>query len=123
MKKIITIFIFASSCLLFLSGCAHQQANTRVNEYKVMLDPLIGVSSKDDIIVQFGIPQRKSSTDNLEVWEYHKSFGTKGSAQGFSNPYGYNTTAYGRSHEVYDKVTLIFDDSDLLYTWKVYVQR
>jgi len=123
MKKLTTIFSLALFCLIIFPSCAHQQATSRVNEYKEMLDPLIGVASKDDILVQFGIPQRKSNTENLEVWEYLQSFGTRASAQGFSNPYGYNATAYSRSHEVYDKVTLYFDDSDLLHTWKAYVQR
>jgi hypothetical protein len=119
-KSTLTI---VSLILLIFSGCAHQQATSRVNEYKELLDPLVGVANKDDILLKFGIPQRKSKTEKLEVWEYKKSFGTRGNAQAFSNPYAYNTTAYGQSHEVYDEVILFFDESDLLYSWKAYAQR
>jgi len=123
MKKSAFIAVIAFFILLIFSGCAHLQVNERLTEYKEQLDPLIGVATKDDMLILFGIPQRKSSTDNLEVWEYHQSHGTKGHSQAYSNPYGYTTTAYGRSYEVYDKCTLFFDGSGLLKRWKAYVQR
>jgi hypothetical protein len=123
MKKIATISTIAACILLIFSGCAHLQVDARLAEYKEILESLTGVATKDDILIKFGIPEKKSITENLEVWEFHRSYGTRWSAQAYSNPYGYSTTAYGGSREVYDQLTLFFDNSGLLENWKVYVQR
>ncbi len=91
------------------------------------LDPLLGVATKDDIAARFGIPDRTAQLGSSDVWEYKKSFGVRGAASAYTptsyNQYGVSTYAQGRSHEVYDDVTLMFNQSGVLSNWKAYVQR
>ncbi len=77
--------------------------------------------------IQFGMPTKREQLGSLEVWHYHQSFGTRGGATAYTpnpnNPYGNNTYAAGQAHEVYDSVTLMFDEQGILKNWRAYVQR
>ena len=109
--------------VLILSGCAQMQANSRLQEYKEIFNPLIGVATKEQIVQRMGLPTRKQSVGNVEVWEYHQSFGTRGRAYAYS-PYNSGSAfATGSSHEVYDRVTLTFDSNGILQNANFYVQR
>ena len=114
-----SIIIFS----LILSGCRQMQINSRLEEYKNIYDPLVGVATKEQIIQSIGLPTRKQIVGNVEVWEYHQSFGARGSAYAHS-PYN-SSSAYasGSSYEVYDKVTLTFNSDGVLQNWTAYVQR
>ena len=117
--------IFAG--LLLLIGCASMQVNSRLQEYKSKLDPMLGKATKDDIVAMFGMPSRTAQLGNSEAWEYHRSFGVRGGANAYTpnprNPYGVNTYASGQSHEVYDQLTLTFDQNGVFQNWQAYVQR
>lgn len=120
------LVLVSTSIILFvfiLSGCAQMQANSRLEEYKKVYDPLIGVATKESIIQSIGLPTRKQIVGNVEVWEYYQSFGTRGRAYAYS-PYNSGSAfATGRSHEVYDRVTLTFDSNGILQNANFYVQR
>ena len=126
LRRLIWIPVCAILLTIFV-GCAQIQVNNRLQEYKVMLDPMIGVATMDDIATRFGVPVRTVKLGSSEVWEYHKSFGVRGTANAYTptsyNQYGVSTFAQGRSHEVYDKVTVTFDNSGILKNWNAYVQR
>ncbi len=103
------------------SGCAQIQANNRAQEYKDLIEPGIGSATKEQVVQLWGLPTRKLNVGDLEVWEYHLSFGTRGGA--YTSYNRYSAASFGRSHEVYDQVTLTFNSSDILIAYKVYVQR
>ena len=109
--------------VLILSGCAQMQAHSRLQEYKEAYGPLIGVATKEQIVQSIGLPTRKQIVGNVEVWEYHHSFGARGGAYAYS-PYNSGSAfATGSSHEVYDRVTLTFDSNGILQNANFYVQR
>ena len=93
--------------------------NQRLAEYKETLDPLVGSATREDMVLRFGMPDKKEQLGKIEVWHYQQSFGTRGGAY---VPYGSNY-AISRAHEVYDSVTLMFNEEGTLINWRAYVQR
>jgi outer membrane protein assembly factor BamE (lipoprotein component of BamABCDE complex) len=120
-----TTALFAMVAIL--TGCAAMFVNSRLREYKTMLDPMLGTATKDDIVARFGMPARTAQLGQGEVWEYRRSFGVRGTGNAYSgnpyNPYGRSTFAYGQTHEVYDQLTFTFDRQGVLQNWQAYVQR
>ncbi len=112
--------------IVLVSGCAAMQAKSQLKNYSDMLNPILGVATKRDITARFGMPTRTASIGNGEVWEFHQSFGIRGGFSSYTpqspNAYG-PTYTHGQSREVYDKVTLIFDENGILQNWRAYVQR
>lgn len=111
--KIIVVLL-----LTMLAGCAQIRVQKQLEEYEEQFNPLIGVATKENILLDYGIPTRKESLNDIEVWEYRKTRGVQGGAY-FNNQTG---TAFGGGHEVYDKITFTFK-SEVLHRWKAYVQR
>ena len=114
------VFILWAFATMF-SGCAQIQANNRAQEYKALIEPGLGTATREQVVQLWGLPTRKSNIGNLEIWEYHLSFGTRGGAYTSYNQY--SASSFARSHEVYDQVTFTFNSSGILIAYKVYVQR
>lgn len=111
-KKLQKILIL-TFVIVFL-GCA---AKSAIKKYEQSLNPLVGTATKEDMARQFGIPHRKEQIGDSDFWHYHFSYGMKGGA------YSPGYYAVARTHEVYDDLTLEFDSSGRLRSWRIYVQR
>ena len=108
--------------LAFLSSCVQIAVDKRLQEYKAIFEPMLGSATKEDIVRRFGAPQDRQFVGSIEVWTYHRSFGTRGGA--YVPPYNqYGTYASTQSHEVYDRITLTFNAAGMLDSWNAYVQR
>jgi hypothetical protein len=111
-----------------LTGCAQMQVNDQLKTYKAMLDPLLGSATREYFLERWGIPFKKDTVGRLEVWEFRRSLGMRGSAHANTtyNPYLYGSTttyAQGQSREAYDDITLTFNENGVLQSWNACVQR
>ena len=98
-------------------GCAQMAVNKAIKQYKEQLDPSIGKMTKDDYIKAWGPPQSTTAVSDGEVCVWHFSYGTRAVAGG--NQYFVNA----RAHEMYDKLTMTFNKSGILQTWRAWCQR
>lgn len=112
--------IVLAVALTVLGACARGRVNHRLREYKTMLEPMIGVSTRENIIERFGPPLQREQIGSLEVWKYHRSYGNRTTAIKYGNRY---SPAHAVSHEVYDELTLTFGRNGVLRSWNAYVQR
>lgn len=92
-------------------------ANKAIKQYKEQLDPSIGKMTKDDYIKAWGPPLSTTPVSDGEVCVWHFSYGTRAVAGG--SQYIVNVSA----HEMYDKLTLTFDNDGVLDTWRARCQR
>ena len=113
--------LIATILVALLAGCAQIQANNRAQEYKAKIEPGLGTATREQVVQLWGLPTRKLNIGDLEIWEYHFSFGTRGGA--YTSYNRYSASSFGRSYEVYDQVTFTFNSSGILTSYKVYVQR
>jgi hypothetical protein len=121
MKKLVAAAVLVATSVI-ATGCLQQQVNDRIKEYQALLDPKIGVATREDMIRQFGAPQDRQTVGSLEVWTYHMSFGSRGGAY-ISNPSQFGGFASTASREIYDRLTLTFEAHGYLKDWRVWVQR
>jgi hypothetical protein len=102
------VLFLAIACLV-LTGCAttggQDPAALKADEYKKMLDPMLGVATKADITGQFGEPLTREKVGDNEVWHYRKSFGTNW------------------NWEIFDEFKFEFDNGGVLRKWEANVQR
>ena len=123
-----TFLMLVLSAVVAPVGCLRQrQIQYRLDQQKQLLDPMVGVATREDILGQFGIPNKKAHLGNTEVWEYHRSLGTQVSGDIFEtapNLYGTSSFAGERPYETFDQVTFTFSKNDgILKNWHSYVQR
>lgn len=103
-------------------GCAQAMINDRLKEYESTLKPLLGTATKEDIVRRYGAPQDRQTAGSLEVWTYHLSYGVRGGAY-VATPSQYGGFATTNSYEIYDRLTLMFNSTGYLDSYKVWVQR
>jgi hypothetical protein len=103
-----------SAALFFLPACQSGTA-TLVNSYSVRLMPIVGRGTRDDVAREFGLPSAKQSIGKSEVWEYRTSKGvvTGGNGSVLRPIY---------SHELFEKLTVMFDDAGILRSWSLETQ-
>ena len=103
--------------MLAFGGCAQMAVNRALKKYQEQLDPAIGRMKKHDYIKAWGPPQSTTAVSDGEVCVWHFSYGTRAVAGG--SQYFVNA----RAHEMYDKLTMVFDKFGVLDTWRAHCQR
>lgn len=112
-------FIILLLAVTIFAGCAHMQVQQRKRELESMLNPLLGKSKKDVVLV-IGVPTRTQRIGDLEVYQYYQSYGARGNV--WVTPNEYLSTAGARTWEAYDKINIYFEDG-IMIKWDGYIQR
>ncbi len=98
-----------------------------VNQYQEMLDPMVGTATKESFASSWGLPDRKESVGDLEIWMYRRSLGMKTNAtintQQSSRYHQYPNYSSSNTYEMYDEITLTFGSNGILKTWSCNVRR
>lgn len=119
MQRIVTLAILLSTAAIASSCGAHAQVAQRQDELNAMMNPLLG-KSKDDVVLVLGVPREQVTIGGLEVLKYYQSFGTRTQAAVAPNPYLVTGTA--RSWDTYDTINAYFQNG-VMVKWDGYVQR
>lgn len=114
--RVVLASVCLVSCSMFL-GCAQMAVKKSIKHYEEQLNPAIGKTTKDGFIKAWGPPNSTTTVKDGEVCVWHFSYGTRAVAGG--NQY----VATARAHEMYDKLTMIFNDKGMLQSWRVWCQR
>lgn len=107
------------------NGCAQFAVNRALKQYKEQLDPSIGRTTKDDYVKAWGPPISTTPVSGGEVCVWRLSYGSRMISTGsqhllYSSAYHFQQQS---SHEMYDQLTLTFNSSGVLQTWRVLCQR
>jgi outer membrane protein assembly factor BamE (lipoprotein component of BamABCDE complex) len=102
-----------SSVLIFLPAC-HTPTTNLVNSYSERLAPIVGRGTKDDVARAFGIPTTKQTLGHTDVWEYRSSKGLQRGTNAI--------TGTSVSRELFEKLTVMFDEAGVLRSWSIETQ-
>jgi hypothetical protein len=112
----------------FLTGCVTttgaDPAALKADKYKQILDPMLGIATKADIMSRYGEPLRKERVGDNELWYYKKTFDAY--KTGYSEPADSRASRPGVSKdswEIFDELKFEFDKNSILSKWEVNVQR
>lgn len=137
-------FAFLTAMAIIFSSCAHMQVSQARSELEATLNPLLG-QTRDQVLMVVGAPFGTRSIGGFEVWDYYRSYGTRAkqatsvnanataNTNAYAQPGGYSATTnvqgnasgvgVAQSWEAYDRFTLYFDSSGHMAKWDGYVQR
>lgn len=117
MKKIIcTLFIFI---YLLMNCCTYWAVSSRQKEIENMVNPLLGKTSEEVIII-LGVPTNIKEIGELTIYEYYRSYGTRSNI--WVSPTEYTVYGGNKKWEAYDIINLYFKE-DIMVKWDAYVQR
>lgn len=105
--------------VLLLAGCAGHAVNSRLRALDAELTPLVG-QPKSVLLMKYGPPGFTHTEGEVEVWQYHFSYGTK--TRYPKNLWTGEYLGTANTWERYDDITLFFVN-DTLTQYKTYVQR
>lgn len=114
-KGKLCLLAFAACQLL---SCRQAQVQSRLTEYRRLLDPQISHATKADILRQLGMPEHCEPAGGHEFCRFRSDYGARSYAAATSS-----TTAQGASYSVFDQVDCEFDESGVFVSWRAYVQR
>ena len=111
---------------LILTGCAslviQSRVNQRLEEIKVIMEQLMG-KSKKVVVMEIGAPTNVQKINDLEVYTFYRSYGTKSKGGVWVNPYNpYVAINTRRVYEAYDLIRAYFE-KNIMIKWDCYVQR
>ncbi|MFA6263385.1 MAG: hypothetical protein WCW33_02760 [Candidatus Babeliales bacterium] len=115
---------FLLLCLPLLVGCAAQQERAAKKSIERTCTNLMGCS-EEEVALELGAPQSIQNIGTLKVYQYHKSYGTRTSKDGYVTKWdsgGLSGFGTERSWEAYDKIEVFFMD-DRAISWKCSVKR
>ena len=110
--------VLVSFLVLLLLGCASIAIQDRLKQIEKTMNPLVGRTKKDAVLT-LGAPTDIKKIEDIEVYIWYFSYGTRATAVG--NPY--YPSAYGKAWEQYDLIRAYFDEKDKMIKWDSYVQR
>jgi outer membrane protein assembly factor BamE (lipoprotein component of BamABCDE complex) len=119
-KSTVRIIAAAVMCLV-IAGCAAMEAQKRLKEYEGIFEPMVGKARQAEVVRQFGEPMRKDRLGSTELWYYHIPYKDPKGAQGSKGLEG--GYAVGSESEVFDDLTVEFDQKGYLKSWRGYIQR
>lgn len=118
MKRVTLIFsIFV--CAIIFTNCAKYRAQQRVREIEEELNPLMG-KTKEEVVLALGVPTDISYIENLEIFQYYKSYGMRGAA--IVSPGTSVGTVGTKTWEQYDCINVYFRDN-IMIKWDCMVNR
>jgi len=91
----------------------------RLTEIEARVNPLVG-STKEQVILELGVPTRMETVGAIEVFRYYRSYGSRSKV--FLAPGDYLATGGGRTWEAYDIVNIYFKNG-IMVKWDCFVQR
>lgn len=108
------IFLFG---VVLCGGCARIAANKALKQYEESLKPLLNKSTKDDFIKSWGPPQSVTPVSDGEVCVWVFSHGSRAFATG-----GYYAVQ-AQAIDMYDKLTMTFNEAGVLQQYQAFCQR